>query len=77
MKPLTARSAVFNEPADGIAKSEATSQNRSEGKKEESAKPWMPLILVSLGLFASLGGNAYLTWIFADLRRHYRAALAK
>jgi hypothetical protein len=35
------------------------------------------LILVSLGLFASLGGNAYLAWIFADLRRRYRAALAK
>ncbi|MGA2060777.1 MAG: hypothetical protein ABSG67_09880 [Thermoguttaceae bacterium] len=73
VKPLTA----LNEPADGIAKSEATSQNRSEGKKEEPAKPWMPLILVSLGLFASLGGNAYLAWIFADLRRRYRAALAK
>ena len=77
VKPLTARSAAFNEPADGTAKSEATSQNRSEGKKEEPAKPWMPLILVSLGLFASLGGNAYLTWIFADLRRRYRASLAK
>jgi hypothetical protein len=77
VKPLTARSAAFSEPEEGIAKSEATSQNRSEGKNEEPAKPWMPLILVSLGLFASLGGNAYLTWIFADLRRRYRATLAK
>ena len=77
VKPLTARSAAFNEPADGTAKSEPTSQNRSEGKKEEPAKPWIPLILVSLGLFASLGGNAYLTWIFADLRRRYRATLSK
>jgi hypothetical protein len=77
VKPLTARSAAFNEPADGAAKSEATSQNRSEGKKEEPARPWMPLILVSLVLFASLGGNAYLTWIFADLRRRYRASLSK
>ena len=77
VKPLTARSAAFNEPADGIAKSEATSQNKSEGKKEEPAKPWMPLVLVSLGLFASLGGNAYLAWIFADLRRRYRATLSK
>jgi hypothetical protein len=76
-KPLTARSAAFSEPADGIAKSEATSQNRSEGKKDEPAKPWMPLVLVSLGLFASLGGNAYLTWIFTDLRRRYRATLSK
>ena len=77
VKPLTARSVAFNEPADGATKSEATSQNRSEGKKEEPAKPWTPLILVSLGLFASLGGNAYLAWIFADLRRRYRAALSK
>jgi hypothetical protein len=77
VKPLTALSAAFNEPEEGIAKSEATSQNRSEGKNEEPAKPWMPLILVSLGLFASLGGNAYLTWIFTDLRRRYRAALVK
>ncbi len=76
MKPLTART-VFNEPADGSTKSEATPQNRSEAKKDEPAKPWMPFILVSLGLFASLGGNAYLTWIFADLRRRYRASLSK
>jgi hypothetical protein len=76
-KPLAARSAAFNEPADGAAKSQAASQNRPEEKKAEPSKPWMPLILVSLGLFASLGGNAYLTWIFSDLRRRYQAALAK
>ena len=76
-KPLTARSAAFVEPAGGSTKSETTSQKQSETKIEEPAKPWMPLILVSLGLFASLGGNVYLTWIFADLRRRYRASLSK
>jgi hypothetical protein len=76
-KPLTASSAAYNVPADGSAKSEAGPQNQSQAKKEEPAKPWMPLILVSLGLFASLGGNVYLTWIFADLRRRCRASISK
>jgi hypothetical protein len=76
-KPLTARSTAFVEPAGNSTKSDATPQNQSEEKKEEPAKPWMPLILVSLGLFASLGGNVYLTWIFADLRRRYKTLLSK
>jgi hypothetical protein len=76
-KPLTARSTAFDEPAGSSTKSETTVQNQSEAKKEEPAKPWMPLILVSLGLFASLGGNVYLTWIFADLRRRYRTLSSK
>jgi hypothetical protein len=76
-KRLTASSAAFVEQGESSTKSEATLQNQSETKKEEPAKPWMPLILVSLGLFASLGGNVYLTWIFADLRRRYRASLSK
>ena len=71
VKPLNTP-AAFNEPAGGLAKSMAPAQNRSEASKGEPAKPWMPLILVSLGLFASLGGNAYLAWIFADLRRRYK-----
>jgi hypothetical protein len=76
VKPLTAHSAAYNEPADGSAKSEAGPQNQSQAKEEEPVKPWMPLILVSLGLFASLGGNVYLTWIFADLRRRCRASIS-
>jgi hypothetical protein len=77
VKPLTAGSAAYIEPADGSAKSEAGPQNQSQAKNEEPAKPWMPLILVSLGLFVSLGGNVYLTWIFADLRRRCRASVSK
>lgn len=72
-KRLTANSAAFVEPAEGSTKSPSTPQNRSDEKKEEPARPWTPLILVSLSLFASLGCNVYLTWIFADLRRRYRA----
>jgi hypothetical protein len=42
----------------------------------EPAKPiW--LIVVSLLLSVSLGGNVYLLWIHAELRKRYRATLAK
>jgi hypothetical protein len=36
------------------------------------AKPWWPLTLCLLGLFASLGGNIFLGWITADQRGKYR-----
>jgi len=39
----------------------------------ESAKPWLPLILTLLGLFASLGANLFLAWSTWDARRRYRA----
>ena len=69
-KPLAAP-AAFNEPA-GAARSEPAAQARSEANREEASKPWMTLILVSLDLIASLGGNANLAWIFAELRARYK-----
>jgi hypothetical protein len=41
----------------------------------ELSKPW-PLIGALLLLFASLGGNGYLLWIYAELRKRHRAVLA-
>ena len=35
-------------------------------------RPWWPLTLALLGLFASLGGNVFLGWIFWEARRRYR-----
>jgi hypothetical protein len=35
-------------------------------------RPWWPLTLCLLGLFASLGGNVFLGWITADQRGKYR-----
>jgi len=35
-------------------------------------RPWMPLFLTLIALFASLGGNVYLGWVALDSRRHYR-----
>jgi len=43
----------------------------------ESAKPWLPLYAVSIALIASLAGNFYLLWIYAELRKRYRALLVK
>jgi hypothetical protein len=67
VKPLTAQSAAFVE----------STEKASKAINDEPAKPWMPLILVSLCLFASLGGNLFLVWIFADLRRRFQASLSK
>jgi len=40
-------------------------------------KPWMPLVLTSLGLFASLAANAYLAWIAIGVYRRYRQVVAQ
>ncbi|MEX0714573.1 MAG: hypothetical protein WD278_19710 [Pirellulales bacterium] len=40
-------------------------------------KPWLPLSLTLLGLFASLGANVYLVWIAAGLRRRYRSVIQR
>jgi hypothetical protein len=58
------------------------SKETAKGGKEAAApttadalaKPW-PLIGVSIAFFASLGGNFYLGWIYAELRKRYRTLL--
>jgi hypothetical protein len=57
-------------------------QGASGGEETEDAagnlagqKPWLPLSLTLLGLFASLGANVYLVWIAAGLRRRYRSVI--
>ena len=40
----------------------------------EPAKPWLPLTLTLLGLFASLGANAFLGWIAWGFRRRCQSA---
>ena len=42
-----------------------------------TAKPWWPLSLALVGLFVSLGGNVYLTWITLNTRGQYRTLLNK
>jgi hypothetical protein len=36
-----------------------------------SDKPWWPLTLAMLALFASMGGNLYMGWIAVDVYRRY------
>jgi hypothetical protein len=77
-KPLTANSAGFlDEQAGSQKKSNASAPNNTPSIEKEPSKPWMALIFVSLGLFASLGGNVYLTWLIADLRRRFRALTSR
>ncbi len=75
-KPLIASPAAYLEQAESSSGSAVASPKHAM-EKEEPAKPWMPLIVTALGLFASFGGNVYLVWIFADLRRRYRMLQSK
>lgn len=38
----------------------------------QTAKPWLPLLMTSMLLFASLAANAYLGWIAVGVYRRYR-----
>ncbi|MEN6452548.1 MAG: hypothetical protein ABFC96_18820, partial [Thermoguttaceae bacterium] len=40
----------------------------------EPSKPWLPMTLTLIGLFASLGANAFLGWLVAGMRRQLSAA---
>jgi hypothetical protein len=39
--------------------------------------PWTPLVMVSLGLFASLAANLYMGWVAAGVYRRYRDVVAQ
>ncbi|MGA2031069.1 MAG: hypothetical protein ABSG68_02330 [Thermoguttaceae bacterium] len=41
------------------------------------ARPWLPLSLALVVLFASLGGNIFLGWIALEVRARYRALVAQ
>jgi hypothetical protein len=76
-KPLLAQPAGFSESSDPKIIQEVSKDSVSATTVSEPAKPWIPLILVSILLFASIGGNVYLLWIFAELRKRYRATFAR
>ena len=78
-KPLV-EPATLLAPAEAAEQSEASAQpawqpNSAALQQQEPPKPWLPLTLALLMLFASLGGNAYLLWIASDFRRRYRTLL--
>lgn len=49
--------------------------DREKSSLGATDRPWVPLSMALLGLFASLGGNAYLIWVTAGMRHHYRTVL--
>jgi hypothetical protein len=44
---------------------------RDDVRLADSDKPWWPLTLAMLALFASMGGNLYMGWIAVDVYRRY------
>ncbi len=40
-------------------------------------RPWLPLLLVSLSLAGSLGGNLFLGWSYLEARQKYRSLVRK
>jgi len=76
-KPIAEQKAAFVETQDMPAKPPSQPAGDPRPQPAEPAKPWTLLTLVVLGLFASLGGNVYLGWIFWDIRQRFRALLTR
>jgi len=74
-KPLAERQAAFIKPADPKPAAESPQTPAVAVEQEDPQRPWLPLILTLLGLFASLAGNVFLLWVAADFRNRYRALL--
>ncbi|MEX0937990.1 MAG: hypothetical protein WDZ59_09010 [Pirellulales bacterium] len=79
-------SADPNDPVRAVPASAAepqqphnTDKSRAgENAREEASgatgsdKPWLPVVLLTVGLCLSVGANLYLIWITWDTRRRYR-----
>jgi len=77
VKPLEAQQATYVTPAKP-PKSDAPPATEDQSQAEAPAeKPWLPLTLTLLALFASLGGNLFLGWIAWDHRSRYRTLLLR
>lgn len=79
-KPLGERQAAYLQPTVPKAKPEpkpAPEPPPAAAPSTEASRPWMPLTLSLLALFASLGGNVYLGWITWDTRGRYREFLGR
>jgi len=59
--------ATYGEIVDALA----VKPDQESGSRE-SSRPWLPLTLTFLALLASLGGNAYMGYMFVGLYRRHR-----
>jgi len=64
------------DPAGGQKAGSPTASEKAVVSDSSSDRPWLPLTLVALGLFLSLGGNLYLGWIYLDARRRCQRLLS-
>jgi hypothetical protein len=75
VKPSTGQPAVFVEPQAKPPAANPQPPAATKPASNEPAKPWLPLILTVIVLFASVAANAYLGWITVELRRRCRAMI--
>ncbi len=61
--------ATYEEIVDAL-----TDRPDAEPPRGQAARPWLPFTLTFMALLASLGGNAYLGYIFIALYRRHRQA---
>ena len=89
LKPDANSAPIPVKPANHVKPSQATPDVRPRAQAganatakeppsaEDTANPWWLPTFLSLGLFASLGGNIFLLWIVRDFRSRYRALLSR
>ncbi|MBS0209725.1 MAG: hypothetical protein JSS27_12315 [Planctomycetes bacterium] len=73
--PLTAvaSAAASNPPAvEPPSPSELKITHTAAKATTDEPRPWLPLMVALIALFASLGANIYLGWITRDLHARYR-----
>jgi len=77
-RPIGERPAAFLQQTGAAESSKTTAsseQARAQPPATQAAPPTLTVILLSIGLFASLGGNVYLGWIGWEARRRWRKLL--
>ena len=67
----TAKPDVQNNVADGATPPDEQAAHVAMAP----ARPWLVLVAVAFGLFASLGLNVYLGWLLSDIRRRYHVLI--
>jgi hypothetical protein len=64
-------------PDDPDAAAMKPTMDEETAQELHPPKPWTPLVLTSLALFASLAANAYLGWIAVGIHRRYRGVVSQ
>lgn len=76
-KPINAEHAVFQVPEDEVGPPASQQGEQGEPGGAEAPKPWTPLVVTLLGLFASVGANVFLGWMALDFRARYQGLVRR